>query len=71
VKCTFDSSASVNMMTTMKVCVTITTVMTTKFISRFCLTVILDFFFDFIDKLHYYDDNQNMHNNYNFYDDKL
>jgi hypothetical protein len=34
VKCIFDSSASVNMMTTIKVCVTITTVMSTKFISR-------------------------------------
>ena len=34
VKCTFDSSASVNMMTTMNVCITITTVMSTKFLSR-------------------------------------
>jgi hypothetical protein len=71
VKCIFDSSASVNMMTTITVFVTITTVMTTKFISRFCLSVILDLFFDFICKLHYYDDNQNLYNNYNFYDDKL
>jgi hypothetical protein len=58
-------------MMTMNVCITFATVMSTKFISRFCLTVILDIFFDFIFKLHYYDDNQNMHNNYNFYDHKL
>jgi hypothetical protein len=44
VKCTFDSSASVNMMMTMNAYITITTVMTTKFISRFCLTVILGIF---------------------------
>jgi hypothetical protein len=42
VKCTFDSSASVNMMITTNVCITITTVMSTKFISRshdICLDV--------------------------------
>jgi hypothetical protein len=43
-KCIFDSSASVNMMITMNAYITITTVMTTKLISRFCLTVILDIF---------------------------
>jgi hypothetical protein len=34
VKCTFDSSASVNMMMTMNACIRIATVMTTKFICR-------------------------------------
>jgi hypothetical protein len=33
-KCTFDSSASVNMMMAMNVCITFATVMSTKFISH-------------------------------------
>ena len=50
VKCTFDSSASVNMMITTNVCITITTVMSTKFISR-SRNSCLDVYDNIIDKV--------------------